>query len=84
MLNRLFAALEGCIEDRRRYRAALEYNSRHTFSRGKDSQAGTWCCPTCCRVHHSHGTGKFSGPLFDACCTFPAGGRIGRVYATNV
>lgn len=83
MIDRIISALEQRLERRRRFKAALAHNREHTFSLSNDSMASTWLCPTCCRVHHLHSTGKFSGPQFDACCEFPAGGRIGKQYATG-
>lgn len=83
MLTRLFSAIEARLERRRRYRSALEYNFRNTFSLSDNASAGTWLCPSCCRVHYSHSTSKFSGPQFEACCEHPAGGRIGKQFATG-
>jgi hypothetical protein len=76
VIDRLLAWLER----RRRFREALEFNTANTFLWSKP---GRWMCPCCCRIHRESGeVSKFSGPKFPACCDHPAGGRIGKQFAT--
>ena len=68
------------LERRRKFRAALAYNTRHTFSLD-DRHGHTWMCPACCAIQHAHSTSKFGGPQFNACCHLPAGSRNARMFA---
>lgn len=68
-------------ERQRMYLRALAFNKVHTFVH---SVTPMWKCPSCGRVHQGQGFGKFSGPLFPACCEFEAGGRIGQEFATHL
>lgn len=79
MLERIVVAIERRLEQRRRFRAALAYNRRYTFSLGENGHS--WQCPSCGRVHRAHSHSKFDGPQFDACCDLPAGGRQQRRFA---
>lgn len=75
----IFAWIRSWLQRRRRFREALAFNTRNTF---RWSQPGRWQCPSCGKVHAERSLAKFSGPQFDACCEFPAGGRMGRRFAS--
>lgn len=76
----MISSILAWIERRRRFKAALAYNTSYTFAIS-GQHASTWQCPTCCRIHRAHSFGKFSGPQFDACCDIAAGGRTERQHA---
>jgi hypothetical protein len=76
----VIAALLRWLERRRRFKAALAYNTNYTWYIHGPS-ASTWMCPCCCRIQHAHSTSRFTGPQFAACCTLPAGGRTERRFA---
>lgn len=75
----MIAWIQCALERRRKRLAALSYNRQFTF---RGNGQCSWMCPTCCRVHRSFADNKLSGPQFAACCNFPAGGRLGKPFAT--
>lgn len=75
----MIAWLRTLLQMRRRRRRAIKFNRFETF---RGDGPGRWMCPHCNAVHTSTATSKFSGPQYPACCGHPAGGRLGRKFAT--